>query len=160
MMNRSLAPHFGFGRSLWDEFEREFDDVFRTMLSPAAGASPRPAVESWQEDGSLHVRVDLPGVAPEDVEVSLDGTELTIRGERKSERHEKENGSYREVRYGRFERRFTVPKGIDAAAVQARYENGVLALTLPVPKAPEAKRIPVVNAGSAEPKAVEHQKAA
>jgi len=84
------------------------------------------------------------------VEISLDGTQLAIRGERKSEREEK-NG-YREVRYGKFDRRFTVPKGIDADKAEARYDNGVLALTLPLPEAPKTKRITVVAPPAEEKK--------
>jgi len=75
---------------------------------------------------------------------------VVIRGERKSEREEK-NG-YREVRYGKFERRFTVPKGIDAEKAEARYDNGVLALTLPLPDAPKPKRIAVATSPAEEKK--------
>jgi HSP20 family protein len=89
------------------------------------------------------VKVDLPGVNPDEVEVTVDGDELAIRGERKTEREEK--GSYREVRYGSFERRFTLPKGVAADKVEARYDKGVLTLTIPLPEAAKAHRIPVTG---------------
>jgi len=80
-------------------------------------------MESYTKDGKLELRVDLPGVDPKDVEISLEATQLVIRGERKSEREEK-NG-YREVRYGKFERRFApeqrsrrVERAIDARLVE------------------------------------------
>ena len=148
-MRGALIPRFGFGR--------EIDEVFGSIFGAPAQGHWMPSVESYAKDGKLEVRLDLPGVDPKDVEVLLDGTQLVIRGERKSERTD-ESG-YREVRYGTFERRFTVPKGIDGDKAVARYENGVLALTLPLPEVAKAKRIPVDAAAAAaapvkpEPKA-------
>jgi HSP20 family protein len=134
-MRSVLIPEFGLGR--------EIDELFSSLFSVPARDSWLPSMESYTKDGKLELRVDLPGVDAKDVEISLDGTQLVIRGERKSEREEK-NG-YREVRYGKFERRFTVPKGIDAEKAEARYDNGVLALTLPLPDAPKSKRITVAS---------------
>ena len=141
-MRSLLIPDFDFGR--------EFDELFSSMFSAPARDGWVPSVESYAKDGELELRMDLPGVDPKDVEISLDGTQLVIRGERKSAREER-NG-YREVRYGMFERRFTVPKGIDAEKAKAHYENGVLALTLPLPEAPKAKRITVATAPAGEEK--------
>jgi HSP20 family protein len=134
-MRSLLIPEFGFGR--------EIDELFSSLFSMPAHDSWLPSMESYTKDGKLELRVDLPGVNAKDVEISLEGTQLVIRGERKSEREEK-NG-YREVHYGKFERRFTVPKGIDAEKAEARYDNGVLALTLPLPDAPKNKRITVAS---------------
>ena len=139
-MRSILIPQLDFGR--------ELDEVFSSMLSIPARDRWLPSVDSYVKDGKLELHVDLPGVDPKDVEISLDGAELVIRGERKSERQEK-NG-YRELQYGKFERRFTVPKGIDAEKATARYENGVLALTLPLPEAQKAKRITVATAPAGE----------
>jgi HSP20 family protein len=134
-MRRLLIPEFGFGRDI--------DELFSSLFSMPSHDNWLPSMESYTKDGKLELRVDLPGVNPKDVEISLEATQLVIRGERKSEREEK-NG-YREVRYGKFERRFTVPKGIDAEKAEARYDNGVLALTLPLPDAPKPKRIAVAT---------------
>jgi HSP20 family protein len=134
-MRSVLIPRFGFGR--------ELDEVFSSMFASPAISHWLPSVESYAKDGKLEIRVDLPGVDPKEVEISLDGGQLVIRGERKSEREE-ENG-YREVRYGSFERRFTVPRGIDAEKAVARYENGVLALSLALPEAAKPKRITVAT---------------
>ena len=143
-MRSVLIPEFGLGR--------EIDELFSSLFSVPARDSWLPSMESYTKDGKLELRVDLPGVNPKDVEISLDGTQLVIRSERKSEREEK-NG-YREVRYGKFDRRFTVPKGIDAEKAEARYDNGVLALTLPLPEAAKTKRITVVAKPPAEEKKV------
>jgi HSP20 family protein len=132
------------------DLAREFDELFSSMFSAPARDSRLPSVESYAKDGRLELRMDLPGVDPKDVEISLDGTQLVIRGERKSEREE--TNGYREMWYGKFERRFAVPKGIDAEKAVARYQNGVLALTLPLPEAAKAKRISVVTAPAAEEK--------
>jgi HSP20 family protein len=140
-MRSVLIPEFGLGR--------EIDELFSSLFSVPARDSWLPSMESYTKDGKLELRVDLPGVDAKDVEISLDGTQLVIRGERKSEREEK-NG-YHEVRYGKFERRFTVPKGIDAEKGEARYDNGVLALKLPLPET-KTKRIAVVASPAEEKK--------
>ena len=141
-MRSVMIPRFGFGR--------ELDEVFSSMFGSPTSSHWLPSVESYAKDGKLEIRLDLPGVDPKEVEISLDGSQLVIRGERKSER-EAENG-YRETRYGSFERRFTVPRGIDAEKAVARYENGVLTLSLPLPEAAKPKRITVATEPVADDK--------
>jgi HSP20 family protein len=143
-MTNALIPRFRFGSDLWDDFGRDFDELFSSVFSKAHRGGWFPAVESHVKDGKLEMRVDLPGVNPQEVEVTLDGDELVIRGERKTE--ERTKGGYSEVRYGSFERRFTVPKGLDADKVTARYENGVLSISAPLPVAAKAGRIPIETA--------------
>jgi HSP20 family protein len=150
MMRDLLIPRFGFGR--------EFDEIFGSIFGAPAEGRWMPSVECYEKDGKLEVRLDLPGVDPKDVEVSLDGTMLVIRGERRSERTE--DDGYREVRYGSFERRFTVPKGIDVDKAVARYENGVLSLTLPLPESAKVKRIPINAAAAIEAPPTPEAKAA
>jgi HSP20 family protein len=105
-----------------------------------------PRVETYAtKEGEVVVRVDLPGVEPKDVEVSLEGDTLTVRGERK---HEHEGKAYREMRYGRFERTLTVPEGLDPDKVRATYTNGVLEIRLP---APASRKVPI-QIQQAEPK--------
>jgi len=142
-MRSLLIPDFGFGRDI--------DELFSSLFSMPSPDSWLPSMESYTKDGKLELKVDLPGVNPKDVEISLEGTQLVIRGERKSAREEENR--YREVRYGKFERRFTVPKGIDAEKAEARYDKGVLALTLPLPDAPKPKRIAVATSPAEEKKA-------
>src|SRR5262249_39038958 len=101
-------------------------------------------LESWGKNHTLHVKADLPEMDPQDVEITVEGNRLTLRGERKAE-HEQQEGQYfhREVRYGRFERTFTFPAGTKAEEVQAHYRNGVLELTLPLPAALLPKKVPI-----------------
>ena len=138
----ALVPRSWFGGDLWD-FGRDFDELVNAMFADPKRGAWWPAVESYREDGKLHVKVDLPGVKPEEVEVTVNDGQLTIRGERKSE-HEKKR-SYREVSYGSFERRFSLPEGVAADKVEARYDKGVLTLTIPLPEAKKPHRIPVAG---------------
>ena len=115
-----------------------------------------PHLESWVKDNALHIKTDLPGMEPKDVEITVEGNHLTLRGERKAE-HEKKDGQYfdREVRYGSFERRFTIPEGVKAEEVQASYRNGVLELTVPLPEAMQPKKVPIAVEGQASQKQIE-----
>jgi HSP20 family protein len=115
-----------------------FDGVFGSRdVAPVTEWTPR--VDTFIKDDNLVVRADLPGVDPKEVDISLEGNILTVRGERKAE---KEDASYREVSYGRFERRVRVPNGTDAEKIAAKYTNGVLEVSVPLPK-PVTRKVPV-----------------
>ncbi len=125
-------------RDLGSEIDALFEGVFgNRAVEPAADWAPR--VETFLKDDALHVRADLPGVDPKNVEIALENDVLTVRGERKAEH---DSPSYREVTYGRFERRVRVPDGIDADKITAKYTNGVLDVTVPLPK-PVTKKVPI-----------------
>ena len=123
---------------LWRDFDGLFDGVFG---SPVAESGRRwwPSLESYEKDGQFHVRMDVPGVDPKDIEVSLTGNILRVAGERKAERE----GGYREIEYGRFERTFVVPDGVDAEKIRAKYVNGVLELTIALPASAQPTKVPV-----------------
>jgi HSP20 family protein len=114
-----------------------------------------PALEAYVEDGKFHVRAEVPGVDPKSIEVSALGNTLTIKGERKRTKETKEEGYYlREMAYGSFERVVTVPEGAETDKVSARYDKGVLHITVPVKEAITAKKVPIeVTAGEKELKA-------
>src|SRR5882672_1209887 len=128
--------------ALFSRFFGEGEQTGDSWRSYTAGYAPQ--IESWVQDNTLHIKADLPGMEPKDVEVTVEGKRLTLRGERKAE-HEKHEGQYvqREVRYGSFERTFTIPEGIKAEDIQASYRNGVLELTLPLPAAMLPKKVPI-----------------
>jgi len=91
-------------------------------------------VESFTRDGAYVVRADLPGIDPEkDIEVKVDGDVLTIHGERREEQHDH---GHSEVRYGSFTRSVRLPRGASASDVVARYDAGVLEVTVPMKEAP------------------------
>ncbi len=91
-----------------------------------------PSVDVFKQGDDMIVRAELPGVNPSDINVSVTGNMLTIKGERRQERQLDENDYVlRETTYGSFERRITMPEDIDANQVRAQYRAGVLEITVP-----------------------------
>jgi HSP20 family protein len=113
-----------------------------------------PRLESHVEGNTLVVRADLPGVDPKEVELTVEGNRLTLKGERKATAERKDKKYYhREVQYGSFVRTVTLPGEVKAEEVKASYHNGVLEVRLPLPAELAAKKIPI-EAKGAEPKAL------
>ena len=107
------------------------DDVFPWPWTPR-GEAVLPAMDVRENDHHYAVTVELPGVRKEDVHVELDEGLLTIRGEKKSEREEKnEHCRYTERSYGSFSRSFRLPYDVDADRLDASFKDGVLSLTIP-----------------------------
>lgn len=103
-----------------------------------------PVVDILEDDKAYHLRVDLPGVRKDEVDVELEGTVLTVRGERKAEREEKSRKYHRVERFfGSFARSFDLPEDIDGGQIEATFRDGVLNVS--VGKAPHAqpKRIEI-----------------
>jgi len=104
----------------------------------------RPALESFVNDDQLTIRVDLPGIDPQSIDVRVVGGFLTIKGSRE-ENHESRHAQYyrRETRYGVFERTIQLPEGVKADDLKATHKNGVLELTATLPKEGAAKQVKV-----------------
>jgi len=103
-----------------------------------------PALESYVKNGNLVVRTDVPGVEPKDLDVSVVGNVLRIKGERKEEKEVKsEDYIRREASYGAFERRMTLPEGADTEKIAANFKNGVIEITMPIAKGAETKKVPL-----------------
>ncbi len=99
-----------------------------------------PQVELFEREGQLVVRADLPGLKKDDVHIEVEDNVLSLRGERRSEHEERQQGFYRSERsYGSFQRSFRLPEGIRPDQVKANFENGVLEITLPTPQPPQPK---------------------
>jgi len=131
----------GGGGGFWDplsEVNRMFDDVFGGLTRRPGSRQPggevtewAPAVDVLQRDGDLVVRAELPGVRPEDVDITLQNRVLTISGQRREEQEEQRGGYHvRERRHGSFSRSMTVPEGVNEDSIWARYENGVLEVSI------------------------------
>lgn len=105
-----------------------------------------PAVDIKDEENRYVIRADIPGVKPEDIEVTMENGMLTIRGERKfEETEEKENFKRIERSHGLFYRRFTLPDNTDAEAIQASGKDGVLEVIIPKTAETHSKRIEVMH---------------
>jgi HSP20 family protein len=144
--------------SLHREVNRLFDDVFRggtgQMLTGgqgqgAEGAVMMPHIDVSETDRELKVCAELPGVSENDVDIRLEDDVLVIRGEKKFERKdEKENYHFVERSYGTFQRALRLPGPINPDQVQARFENGVLTVTLPKTEQTERSRRIQIQGGS------------
>jgi len=135
----SLSP-FGRRGGFYDahsEVNRLLDEMFGGLGRRAGrrGAQATvewaPSVDVLQKDGDLVVRVEMPGVKPEDVHVAVHNRVLTISGERKVDEEEERAGYYvRELRHGSFQRSMILPEGVDEEKIQARYQDGILEVAL------------------------------
>jgi len=138
-----LSP-FSLVRRMMEDMDLMLDlGPTRTLGTTLARTLPAavwaPAIEMFQRDGQLVVRADLPGMSPDDVRIEVTDDTLTIEGERRSEVEIEDEDYYRSERtYGRFSRVIALPDGVDADNAQARFENGVLEVTIPL--AEEASR--------------------
>lgn len=124
------------------EFNRLFDDFFGTpMLFGGAGTfAPMPRVDVSESDGAYVVSAELPGIDEKDVEVVLADNVLTIRGEKRAEREEKDRNYYLSERsFGSFRRAIPLPAEIDEDKVEAQFTNGVLTVRLPKSAEAQAK---------------------
>jgi|SRR5437867_2033911 HSP20 family protein len=141
MLRWSPTRQFHFHQDAEDVFERFFGGA-----TDEADQHPswRPAAEGRIEDGTYIIQLALPGMDPKDVEVSLMDNVLTVKGERKAD-HDTAGKDYfvREVVYGAFQRNFALPEGVDAAHVEAKYTNGMLAVRVPAPHAATPRTIEV-----------------
>ena len=109
-----------------------------------------PPVDIYEDENKLVLKVEIPGMRQEDLDVRMENQTLTVKGERNFQREEKEENFHRvERRYGSFYRAFTVPNTIDPESIKAEYEAGVLRIELH--KRPESKPKQIkVNVGSAK----------
>jgi HSP20 family protein len=148
---RSLMP---FGRrdlaggedafgAMRREMDRLFDEMTKSMslARPAFGLGVmQPRIDVKETEQAIEVHAELPGVDEKDVEVALVDGVLTIKGEKRQEREEKEKGYYlMERSYGSFMRQVPLPVEVDEDRVEARFDKGVLHVTLPKSAKAEAK---------------------
>jgi len=157
----ALAPAAGtFGpfslmRRLFDDLERltgfGAPDTRRGEDRGRGGFPFVPTVEVRRRDDKLVVNVDLPGLSPEDIRITADEGALTIEGERRSEHEEQDGDVWRcERSYGHFQRMIPLPEGADANTAEARFNNGVLEISVPVPEQKAPRRQINIQTGSSK----------
>jgi HSP20 family protein len=146
--------------SRWDPFQdlQSFrDEMNRTLsrwFSREEGDEPTPrrwmpALDVTESKDAYQIDVEVPGMRPEDINVTVEDGMLTISGERRSEEEKGDRNYHRiERRYGVFRRAISLPRDVDANRMQASYDNGVLRLEVPKSEGSQAKRIEVKQAPS------------
>ena len=145
----AISP-FGFVRRFAGEMERMLED-FDTLRLPSLFRKEfdevgwMPEIEVLQLNGELTVRVDLPGLNKDDVNVELTDGVLAISGERKEEKEENREGYYRSERsYGSFYRQIPLPEGAKTETATAKFTDGVLEITMQAPKRePQTRRLEI-----------------
>ena len=144
--------------SLQGEMNRLFSSFFDTPRTGGNGNPARrwiPAMDLVETEDHFVLKADLPGLTESDVNIELESNVLTISGERKTEHEAKKDGYYRlERTQGMFSRSLTLPEGIDANAVTASFDNGVLEVRIPKPAEAKPRRVQIAVGGS-EPKTID-----
>jgi HSP20 family protein len=135
-----LFGDFGLGRGVASGFGREI-----SRLADMEGLTWAPQVEAFERDGKLIVRADLPGLTKDDINVDITDEAIKIRGERRQESEENEEGYYRSERnYGSFYREIPLPSGVSGEDANATFRNGVLEITMLAPaRQPSSRRIEI-----------------
>ena len=137
LIRRSAAP-FGNLLSLRQAMDHLFEESLVNPRTWSWGEPHGVALDVYATDEDLVVEANLPGVKPEEVEITVEGNTLTIAGEKRSSRNEDEGSTLlTEIRRGAFSRTLTLPAGLEPDRATATFEDGVL--TLRIPKAEQAK---------------------
>jgi HSP20 family protein len=130
-----------------NEVLEEFDNLFRrSWVWPARQDVPEfaPGVESYTKNDQLVYRFAIPGVEAKDVDITAANNRLTVKVERKAPSDVKEGDwHFQSFSYGKFEHSVSLPRGVDTDAVSAAFKNGVLEVSVPLPKATLPKKIDI-----------------
>jgi len=147
--DRSLTGSMSPFMSLQREIDRLFDDFTRGFpaLSGNGANALVPSMDVTETDKEIEITAELPGLEEKDVQVNVADNLLTIRGEKKAEKEQKDK-NYRLVErsYGSFERTLELPDGVNADAIKANISKGVLKVSIPKPAPAQAKKIDVKSA--------------
>lgn len=124
---------------------REIDKLFEDTFQNADRAGWAPSVNIRETAKEFAFDVELPGLKPEQVEITCDNGVLMIRGERQEERKEGEEGRYHLVErsYGSFSRSFQLPQNVNDEAIEAEFDNGLLHVRVPKSEVPQPRRIEI-----------------
>lgn len=146
---------------LQGDVNRVFERFFGPQGAAAVAGEARwmPALDIVEQDDRFLLQLDLPGMSDEDIEIEMEDRVLRIAGERRDERETSKDGFRRTERtFGRFERTLTLPRGVDADAVEASFDRGVLEIAIPKPAETRPRRIDIVR-GSQRPEQIEGREA-
>ena len=151
---KTAAPAETTTPDVWRSFRSEMDRLFdrfgfpslRRMFDVEPAWRPistfsfsAPAIDMSEDDKAYKISAELPGLDPKDVDVSVSGNTLVLKGEKRQEKEEKDkNYHYSERAYGSFQRAFELPASVDHPKIAADFSKGVLTITLP--KTPDAQK--------------------
>ncbi|MGE4538723.1 MAG: Hsp20/alpha crystallin family protein [Desulfovibrio sp.] len=149
-MFKSLLPRLR-EKSLATKRPMSMADLMEDFWNEPFGALPNlfkdvgyPAVDVSEADGVVTVKAELPGIEPKDVEITIENDMLVLRGEKKFEDEEKKDDYHRiERAYGSFSRSVPLPGKVKEDAAKARFDKGILTITLPLDAAETAKKITI-----------------
>jgi HSP20 family protein len=131
---------------LRDEFDRLFEESFDFPRWPRMEPFSDPSVDVAETDDQYVVKASLPGVKADDLDISVTGNTLTIKGQVEDEKTiSEEQYHLRERRYGSFARTVALPASVDVESIEATYEDGVLTLTAPKTEEDKRKRITLTH---------------
>lgn len=163
--SKELAPRRKWGLRRWNDaadspfdlflrdregFHRELDRLFEDfwqgngrsslLAGPWAVGELSPSVDQTEDEKAYHIKVELPGMEKDEVDISFSDSMLTISGEKKEEKEEKDKDYYRKERsFGEFRRILSIPGAVDDTKIQATFKNGVLSIELPKTKEAQNK---------------------
>ena len=144
-------------RSLQDEVNRVFSSSFsRGSDNEMMRGAWSPTVDIYENKDQIVLEAELPGMKPEDVNISVENNVLTIHGERKFEKKDEKDNFHRVERsYGSFTRSFTLPPTVSSEAADAVFENGILRLTLAKREEAKPRKIEIKAGGDAQAKQID-----
>ena len=135
-------PFSALQQEINDLFDRDFWDFGNVPSVFDEGFAP--AMDVKDHDDRVEVRCDLPGVEKDDIDVSISGSMLTVKGEKKGEKEDKDGDYYRKESWsGSFQRSVNLPDAVDADRAEAEMKNGMLVLTIPKKEEKKRKQIDV-----------------
>ena len=155
-MNLVTYDPFRELRSLQDEVNRVFSSSFnRGGDNELMRGAWSPSVDIYENKDHIVMEAELPGMRPEDVDISIENNVLTLHGERKFEKKDEQDNFHRVERsYGSFTRSFTLPPTVTSENIDASFDNGVLKLTLAKREEAKPRRIEIKASGGAQPKQI------
>jgi HSP20 family protein len=123
--------------ALQRDMNKVFESFWQRVDKPFGMLAAEPKLDMTETEGQVRVAIDLPGLDPKDVELTCTDSMLFVKGEKREEKESGEGARHIVERsYGRFERTVPLPRGLDTAKAEARFDKGVLTLT--IPRSPEA----------------------
>ncbi len=140
--------------SRWEPFAElgELRTRLDRMFGELADSRERawtPAIDVVRDNGNIVVRADLPGIKPEEVKIEVEDDILTVSGEHEERKEEKDKDYLRrERRYGSFSRSVALPAGVETKKIKAKTHDGVVEVTIPLPKEAEKKKIEITPAAA------------